>query len=94
MDDEGVVGGTALGGEYAGGGIGAEGEGGEAVDGFGGEGDGLEGVETAGGEAEGGESVLGRDAGAAVLVEGDGRGITLEHLRRGHLCRWQVNTPK
>lgn len=85
MDDERVVGGTALCGEYARCGIGIEGKGGEAVNGFGRKCDGLECVEMAGSDAERRERVLGGDAGSTVLIERDGRWITLEHLRRQRL---------
>lgn len=85
MDDEGVVGGTALGGEYALGGVGAEGEAGETVDGFCWKGDGAEVVEMAGGEAESCSGVLVGEARTIIGVEGDGGGIALQHLRReGH----------
>ena len=84
MDDEGVVGGTALCGENALSGVGVEGEGGEAIHSFGRKCDGLEGTQMARRSAEGGEGVRGGTAGTAVEVELDRGGITLQHLGQHH----------
>ena len=92
MDDEGVVSGTALGEEYTGDGFGVEGNGGETVDGFGRKSDGLEVVEMSGCELERSEGVLRGDAGTSVIIEGDGRWIAFQHMRRRHDAKRATET--